>query len=175
MTQGVIMEFPRNAIILHSLITHGDGKIYPANSVVTVTERLGETHAYKGHLIDKPETSVYLHSTDLVFVKEGVEPNLLRRALKRYTFEWNQSYLTARYNSLIEFKLRIRDRDLEFCLTSEDAIKLAVQWDERHSDPTNTEYSQAVCYRQREEYLRYAEDLEQFERCLDRYYQEQTQ
>lgn len=168
------MELPVNAILMHCLIEHVSGKIHQPYSVMKLTNRLGKTHSFEGHSIDDPTTELYLHTTDLEFVKEGVNPNLLRRALKRYTFKWNQDYFTSTYNSLIEFKLRIRDRDLEFCLTSDDALNKAVEWDTRYNDLTDIRHTQALCYHQREEYLRYAEVLEHFERIIDGYYQEQT-
>lgn len=152
------MEFPVKVLTLSSVCCKEDPyNPLPAFEVFTVTKRLGETHAYVGHRGDDVDNVYYLHITEFIDLKPETDPNLFRRAVKRHGGAINQEYYTHRFNSLIAFQIKQRDDQLEFCLTSENAFNQAIV----HED-------QGLKYLA-DEYLRYAEILERFERLIDDY------
>lgn len=155
------MEYPFNAICVSSVGVTWANQPLDSCGVYTITSSLTR-HVYVGHVVDQPDLTVYLHSTDTVFLKKDTVPDLYRRALKKGLF-LPQEYFTEEYNRLFLTKLRAAEHGLVFCFDAEDALKMAMYFDEPvHGLSLKPEVSKKM----RESYLHYAEVLEQFEQIL---------
>lgn len=156
------MEYPFNAICVSSVGTTWSNKPLDACGVYTITRSLTR-HAHVGHVIDQPDLTVYLHTTDTVFLAKDTAPDLYRRALKKGLF-LPQIYFTEEYNTLILKKLRAVEEGLVFCFDTEAALEMAMYFDAKPDG-----FKLAVCEKMRDAYLRYAEVLEQVALVFEQY------
>lgn len=159
------MDFPRKVLTINSATSkRNPNVVVPANTVFEVTSRVGDTHLYWAKLGD--DDTFILHITMFKFLKDETDCSLYRRAVARKGISVDEEYYTTAYNSPIAWQLRRRDEELQFCMTSEDALNKAVEW-EGYLNSGDKPFSRWVCNDMINNYTRYAEILEKFERVID--------
>lgn len=159
------MQFPVEAICIHSTWENGNTRPLPAFTQFTLTNGL-TTKAFVGHVTGDPERTVYLHLTDMIILKPETVSGLYRRALNRKGMV-SQEYYIKDFNRLIEFQLRSIEDELDFCMTSEDALEQAVKFEQNYVELGLTELqskNQSIAY------LRYAVVLEKLEAVIDQHF-----